>query len=528
MFDNSKPNVIILADFTDVIMLNKTIGPYKVANALRRNGFECIVIHHTHTIDYEELKYLLSNLISDQTLFIGINTMFYRDISGVVKWPTQPMYYKEVQPGAMLPHGYERNQEFKSFVRSCNPNTKIVLGGPQAIDINWNRDYDYLIFGYADSSIVDLARYLQNPQGKLDKSYRSIYGPTILDDSRAESYDFVNTPMTYVEHDVILPGETLSIEIARGCIFRCTFCSYPLNGKKKLDFIKHEELLYSEFLDNYQQWGVTRYIFSDDTFNDSAEKIEMIWRISKRLPFKLEYWAFVRLDLLSAHIELTDKLFESGLCGCYFGIETLHAKAARAIGKGGSREKQIATLRYIKERWGNNAMLAGGFIIGLPFEDLDSIQLTIDMLLNGQIPLDTWTLYPLGIRADVSQHSNNYHSELDKNYERYGYRKVGVDGFYLNWENDYTNYPSMVQLAEQVGKTASDTGARKLDPIQTLSISGLGFDLDFTRNKTNSEIDWHKIFLTKQKRALEYKNKIYSIQGIEPYYNEPRFSWTPQ
>lgn len=526
MFDNSKPNVIILADLTDVITMSKTLGPYKVANALRRAGFECMVLHHTHTMDFEELKYLLSNLISTQTLFVGINPMFYQDIDGVVKSPTEPMYYKEAQPGAMLPHGHKYNQEFKNFVKMCNPNTKIVLGGSKSVDASWNKDYDYLVFGYADVSIVELARYLQNPQGKLNQSYRSIYGPVVLDDSRAETYDFNNTSMGYVDHDIILPGETLNIEIARGCIFRCTFCSYPLNGKKKLDFIKHEEILYNEFIDNYRRWGTTRYIFSDDTFNDSAEKIEMIWRISRRLPFELEFWAYVRLDLLSAHIDLTDKLFESGLRGCFFGIETMNEKSARSIGKGGNREKQIDTLKYIKDRWGDKVILSAGFILGLPYEDLNSMNLTINMLVSRQIPLDHWTFYPLVIRSDITQHSSNYHSELDKNYTKYGYRKLGVDGIYLDWENDYTNFKEMVQLANRTNKLLIERGICTMGAIQAFSIAGLGFDLDFTRFKTNDEVDWHRIFLTKQQRALEYKNKLYALQGIKPYYNEPRFSWT--
>jgi radical SAM superfamily enzyme YgiQ (UPF0313 family) len=31
-------------------------------------------------------------------------------------------------------------------------------------------------------------------------------------------------------------AKVLPIEIARGCIFKCKFCSYPLNGKQNLDF----------------------------------------------------------------------------------------------------------------------------------------------------------------------------------------------------------------------------------------------------------------------------------------------------
>jgi hypothetical protein len=43
MFDNTKPNIIIIADKTDMMSMIKTIGPYKVASELRNAGFEVAV-----------------------------------------------------------------------------------------------------------------------------------------------------------------------------------------------------------------------------------------------------------------------------------------------------------------------------------------------------------------------------------------------------------------------------------------------------------------------------------------------------
>ena len=527
MFDKSKPNVIILTDFTDVLGMSKMFGPYKVAYELRQAGFETMVLDHLHTMTLDEIKYLLKNLISDQTLFIGVNNVFYKDISGAVKKPGEPMYYKDAwNTGAFLPHGNQHNQELKSFVQNINPKIKFVSGGSAAIDSVWNKDFDYLIFGYADHSAVRLAQHLQNETIKTHSSYRSIYGPTVIDDAKAENFDFANSTMSYAPHDVILPDETLVIEISRGCIFKCTFCSYPLNGKKKLDYIKHEELLYNEFLENYNRFGVTRYTFSDDTFNDSIEKIDMIWRISQRLPFKLEYWAYIRLDLLGAHLDVTDKLFDSGLTGCYFGIETLNQKTAKTIGKGGSRERQIETLKYIKNKYGDQVMLSAGFILGLPYEDLSSMQLTIDMLLNKEIPLDSWSLYPLHIRADASRFSQTSHSDLDTNYEKYGYKPVGEEKGQMIWANEYTDWLTVRQLARDAEERGRQLGFNKVGTYQSFGLAGLGIGLDATRNKSVSEVNWFEIDQAKEKRAYEYKNKIYQIQGIAPLYDAPYFSWT--
>ena len=74
----------------------------------------------------------------------------------------------------------------------------------------------------------------------------------------------------------LLPGEGVPVEFARGCIFKCKFCSYPMNGKQNLDFVKDPELLYQELSDNYKNFGIKHYMIVDDTFNDHKEKLESI------------------------------------------------------------------------------------------------------------------------------------------------------------------------------------------------------------------------------------------------------------
>ena len=71
MFDNTKPNVILLTDFSNVITMEKTLGSYRVASQLRHTGFEVAVIHHLSTFSVGEIKHTLNHMISDKTLLIG-------------------------------------------------------------------------------------------------------------------------------------------------------------------------------------------------------------------------------------------------------------------------------------------------------------------------------------------------------------------------------------------------------------------------------------------------------------------------
>ena len=154
MFDNTKPNVIFLSDFGNQLYLEKTIGPYKVARQLRNAGYEVAVVHHLMAFSVTEIKHILKNLISDQTLFVGVNNFFYKKI---VDYDTVELQYPD--PHTIIPHGIEYNDEIKQTITDANPNCKLALGGPNASDIPIYSDFDYIFLGYSEMSIINLAKH---------------------------------------------------------------------------------------------------------------------------------------------------------------------------------------------------------------------------------------------------------------------------------------------------------------------------------------------------------------------------------
>jgi hypothetical protein len=518
MFDNSKPNIILLTDITDPIMLSKLFGVSKVACELRNAGFEVAVINHLHIFSIDELKHMLSQMVNENTLFVGTSPFVYKNISLQVDLDFTHnkggVGYGPKEWGSFLPHGLHYNSEIKSLVNGINPNCKFVLGGPDAQDREYARDYDYVVIGYADNSIIDLARHLEQ-NTPLSNSRKSLFGPVIVDDREAIGYDFANSVMRYESHDVIIPGETLMTEIARGCIFQCGFCSYPLNGKKKLDFVKNEEVLYAEFMDNYNRWGVTRYVFVDDTYNDSEQKVEMMHRLSKRLPFELEYWASMRVDLLAAHPHHIDLLYESGCRGYMFGVETLNEETGKIIGKGSNRERVVNAINTIKERYGNKVMLHGSFIFGLPKESITSMRETANRCISGDIKLDSYVFHAFRLMHP----GNSYTSKFDKDPDKYGYRLLGdvKAGNRLVWENDYTNYFECEELTKEFMElSAYKTMSNKINGSSTFWFAGMGFDMEFTANKNVSEINWQAVEIRKKQLARRYKNQLYKELQISP------------
>ena len=112
------------------------------------------------------------------------------------------------------------------------------------------------------------------------------------------------------------------------------------------------EMLKGNFLgllENYNKWGTTTYWIGDDTFNDSIEKLEMFLKVTKRLPFKLNFRAYIRLDIIAMQPDQIQMLYDMGLKSCWIGIETFHPEASKTIGKGMSAEKRKKALYDIQK-----------------------------------------------------------------------------------------------------------------------------------------------------------------------------------
>ena len=101
----------------------------------------------------------------------------------------------------------------------------------------------------------------------------------------------------YEDRDFIKSTEWLTIEFARGCIFKCPYCTFPILGVK-FDPSRDSEDAYTQLQDAYDRYGVTNYFVSDETFNDKPEKIAKFADMAERLSFNPWYSGFIRADLM--------------------------------------------------------------------------------------------------------------------------------------------------------------------------------------------------------------------------------------
>ena len=511
-----KPDIVLLTDHTDTVFLNKLLGPHKVAHELRKAGFHVVVVNHLSVFTLDEICYLLENLISEHTLYVGINSFWYRDLSKTEVSDTGHVTIPFIEKGSFLPHGKKFNHVIKDLIKKINPDCKIVLGGPDATEAEWNKDYDIVQCGYQDVGSVRLANYLQSG-GVLEKTHKSVFGYQLMQGDTPEEYDISAGTMDYADHDVILDGECLPLEVSRGCIFRCDFCAFPLNGKEKLDFIRAEDQLLKELIENYERFKVTRYMFVDDTFNDSEQKVQMMHRISKQLPFKLEYWAYSRLDLMARNPYTMDLQIESGQRGFFFGIETFNYATSLSVSKGMNKTKLIDALHYLKKTGGDSISIHGSFIVGLPKESEASVRETFEILLDPTFPLDSWWFHPFMLE-NKNLKTNKFLSKMALDPEAYGYTITGEFDNHYHWKNEHMTSQRAFELVQEFRQRGESVGRRALQPVACFWMSGLGLDLGFSLNKPIIDIDWYTVTQAKERRAKEYKNKLFNILEI-PWTN---------
>ncbi len=412
------------------------LGAYSCANALRDNNISCLVINHTIQYSIDEINTLLDSAITDNTVMIGFSVTF---------WLQQR---KSVPHGITDRYAYWEGQ-FDSKVidriKTKYPHIKFIAGG---VGVDPNKEYaglDFMSLGYSETSIVNIANCLIHGT-EIPKSYKNIFGTIVVDDRTAESYDFTNKHIAWMPEDVVNHTK-LPIGIGRGCIFNCSFCSFPFRGKNNLDYVRTTESIITELTHNYNNYGISKYIIIDDTFNDSKEKLEHTRDAIKLLNFQPTFWCYARLDLLAAKPETIDLLYEIGIRAMYFGIESLNRKTALAFGKGMASDKLIDTINNIKAKY-PDIMLHGNFIIGGPHESIDSVTHTAELLRDGHIHLDSWKFNALYIHPNPK---SLWPSEFDLNWQKYGYRAKTSDRDTLNWENDFMDFSKALELSKLFG-----------------------------------------------------------------------------
>lgn len=452
--------VVILNDITqsgDEIGYSRTIGPYVLAAKIRNAGYSCVVIDRFTYLS--DLNSILEKIVDDQTVLIGISGTFL----GV---RTQPGSVKKNGLSTEYSEGFlwysERSDlmDFLSSIRNLikrkKSKAKLVLGGGKALRAvqaqHIHSAFDFFVIGKAESFIVEIIRRLESDSTLPFSFYHDT--PFLAEESFQTETSTIES-ILWQPSDTVLKGESLPIEIAKGCSYNCKFCHFDKQGSIRQDVGKLRE----QIIRNYEMFGTAVYYFCDDCFNDTRAKVETICAELMRLPFKIEWVSFVRVDVAVKFPETLDLMVESGARGLYWGLETFDHKVGKSIGKGSDPDKIKEMLIRLKTIYKDRVLSAGSFIVGLPGETEESLWQTNRWLTESRA-LDDVSYFVLAL-VPYSEKFDKVaidYAEFSKNPGKFGFRKITFDPLY--WDHEIMDRTRALELRTSLMRNLQEHGVR--------------------------------------------------------------------
>lgn len=502
---HKKWHAIFFTDMNNQTWHARPLGAYRLASELRSKGYSVLVVEYfsrwIKSID--QLKELLNIVISDQTVFVGYSGTFF-SIDNYVK---NPRSYAEYY-STMMSHWPAHPAIIKKIndhIRHLRSEIKIFYGGAQADNLTDDlrrSGVDYVVQGLADGVLVDLMRRLVCNEFI---PYTPKNGVRVIDyDVKGLTFDFPNSFTEFCDSDCLDQGEIIPIETSRGCLFKCSFCSYPLLGRKKNDpdYHKNVSVLEKEFRNNYERWGITRYMFVDDTFNESTAKLQDIKQAIDASGIQINFSCYLRLDLLSRFPEQIELLKSMGIQSCLLGIETLNKTAAQAIGKKSDIGSVKNALQMIRHSWQDQVMIFASFIAGLPGENKHTIDQWMNWVYERSDLIDSFRLHPLQISRTQS-----HASEISREPEKYGY--IVNHGY--RWINNvgYTFQESQ-QISSEWMELSWKTSRLRVAPSQMLGMQSLGYDYQDVKKIPLNQLPYQKIGEQEAAKFSAYQQKLMS------------------
>lgn len=393
----------------------RPLGAHKISWIARRHGYKAITISKLQLLTEDEIVDLCSRFVGKNTI-IGISTTFM----------------------SVPDMGARRQNEnhlgvlgvfIRAIERIRHHNNHVLVGGAQGSLFSKYFENSSVISGYAENEVVKF----------LDRKLR--HGIQRL----PYDWNIKECNFRWSEVDCIQPNEVLTLETGRGCIFSCKFCGWEEIGKRKGTFETNLGNIKSQLIDNFEKFGTTHYLLADDTFNDDDDRMNEWCDMVESLPFKIKYSGFMRIDLMSRYKETTKRLYNTGLRGCHFGIETFHPGASKAIGKSftGKKGKEFLKELYF-DIFEENVAITTTNIIGLPGESLEDVEESFKWYQENDYIHCVWS--PLFLTKNLKSYMKP--SEFALTPEKYGYSFS--DKGDTEWYNKHMTYSEANEMASRI------------------------------------------------------------------------------
>lgn len=247
--------------------------------------------------------------------------------------------------------------EIARMIKSLRPHTYVFIGGIHASlspnDLNLP-SVDAIAVGEGEHTVAELIRALEAGENPLSVPGLVLNTPSgqVTTAGRALVADLDSLPhparsLTQAwrkSYQLAFRGSCGTLETARGCPYRCTFCSAWRFHRGKMRFKSPERVLAE-----VQALEERDIFITDDNFLASIPRAEKIADLLLKHGVKKRFIYQGRTDSISRHPEIVAKLKEAGFGVAFLGLEKIDSQGMESVHKSNTVDSNETALAVLKD-----------------------------------------------------------------------------------------------------------------------------------------------------------------------------------
>jgi radical SAM PhpK family P-methyltransferase len=341
--------------------------------------------------------------------------------------------------------------EVVEFVRSVNPDVKIVVGGPfirNQFLLHDRAGFGYLLrqigadfYVVSDQGETALVRTLQalKSGGGFDGIDNLVY---------AEGDSYVGGRISREENELAanpvdwrlffdtrrLERRMVMVRTAKSCPFSCSFCSFPGNSGP-YRYIDPAEIW--KDLDYIESLGcVNSVTFIDDTFNVPVRRFEAVLRGLIERGYSFRWNCNFRCQYAT---EETVALMKAAGCeGVFLGVESGSDSILENMNKQATSQAYRKGLALLKEA---GIMTYASFIVGFPGETEETVHDTLSFIEEAQPDFFRTQLWYFDTTTPIQKETAKY----------------GLKGSHFEWSHNTMTAPEAASWVDHFHRTVENS-----------------------------------------------------------------------
>ena len=291
---------------------------------------------------------------------------------------------------------------------------KIIFGGPQVSDINWDimqysPDIDGVIRGEGEIVFSEMLRFWLSNDKLCSRdipgfSFRDITGGIVHNPGRFPIKNMDIIPSRYKNFEANV-NEVYGLETARGCYNKCGYCALG-----SMPFRMHSIEYVLEEIDNMAKAGIKKVYILDSSFTFDRRRME---QISRRLAdYGIKYLCCAEAEELDS--DIMDILLETGAMKVDFGLQSSNSDALAFMNRKFNIDLYAKNIiMFIEKCKGRSLEVNIDVICGLPGDNLKTYCQSIDFAYS--LRPHCVSSFPLLLLPGT---------EVYKNHEKYGLKFI--------------------------------------------------------------------------------------------------------